>query len=115
MGQALSTGVPIARLRIALFLLSGVLTAVAVVLAGPVGFVGLVCPHIVRLLAGPAHRTLVLGSALAGATLIVAADAAVKAVNLGGGRMPIGVITALVGGPVFIVLLRRGTARSRLF
>ena len=113
--EALSTGVPIARLRIALFLLSGVLTAVAVVLAGPVGFVGLVCPHIVRLLAGPAHRTLVLGSAVAGATLIVAADAAVKAVNLGGGRMPIGVITALVGGPVFIVLLRRGTARSRLF
>jgi len=106
--EAQSSGVAVGRLRLVLFVLSGLLTAGAVVLAGPVGFVGLVCPHIVRLLAGPGHRVLVVGAALAGATLIIGADAAVKAVSLGGGRMPIGILTALVGGPVFIVLLRRG-------
>lgn len=106
--EAQSSGVAVGPLRLVLFGLSGLLTAGAVVLAGPVGFVGLVCPHIVRLLAGPGHRVLVVGAALAGASLIVGADAATKAVNLGGGRMPIGVLTALVGGPVFIVLLRKG-------
>ena len=100
--EARSVGLPLARLRLMLFILAGALTAGSVVLAGPVGFVGLVCPHVVRL-----HRVVVLGSALAGAALVVGADAATKAVSLGGGRMPIGILTALIGGPVFIVLLRR--------
>jgi len=110
--EAQTAGVPIARLRLVLFILAGALTANAVVLAGPIGFVGLVCPHIVRLLAGVTHRPLLIGSALAGATLVIGADAAVKSVNLASGRMPIGVITALVGGPVFILLLRRDSART---
>ena len=101
----------VARLRVVLFILAGALTANAVVLAGPVGFVGLVCPHVVRLLAGVTHRTLLIGSALAGAALVIGADAAVKSINLASGRMPIGVITALVGGPVFILLLRRDSGR----
>ena len=105
--EARSVGVGIARLRLTLFLVSGVLTASAVVLAGPIGFVGLVCPHVVRLAAGPAHRPLLIGSVLAGAALVVASDALVKGVRLETGRAPIGVVTALVGGPVFIVLLRR--------
>jgi iron complex transport system permease protein len=112
--EALSSGVNIATLRLALFVLSGVLTAAAVVLAGPIGFVGLVCPHVVRLLAGPGHRAVVIGAALAGATLVVLADAAGKAVAVWTmhGRVPIGIITALVGGPVFIGLLRRDTGRG---
>lgn len=105
--EARSVGVSLSRLRLVLFVVSGVLTAGAVVLAGPVGFVGLVCPHVVRLGAGPAHRPLVIGAVMAGAALVVGADALVRAVSLPSGNLPIGVLTALVGGPVFLVLLRR--------
>jgi iron complex transport system permease protein len=105
--EARSIGVPIEYLRLALFLLSGALTAGAVLIAGPIGFVGLVCPHIVRLTAGPSHRTLLVGSALAGATLVIAADIAVRLVDLQTGRLPLGIFTALVGGPIFIAMLRR--------
>lgn len=108
--EARSVGVRLGGLRLTLFAVSGVLIAVAVVLAGPVGFVGLVCPHVVRLLAGPGHRVLCVGSAVAGAALVVGADAAVGLIDLGAGRMPLGVLTALVGGPVFIWLLRREMA-----
>ncbi len=107
--EARSVGVPLGALRITLFAAAGVLTAGAVVLAGPIGFVGLVCPHVVRLFAGPRHAPLVLGAAIAGAVLMLAADTGVKALDLASGRMPIGIITALVGGPVFILLLRRET------
>lgn len=109
--EAMSLGVPLARLRAFLFVGAGVLAAASVLLAGPVGFIGLVCPHAVRMAAGPAHRPLVIASAMAGAALVVAADALVKAIELPAGRLPIGVLTALVGGPVLIVLLRRTSAR----
>ncbi|QOJ00696.1 MAG: iron ABC transporter permease [Phycisphaeraceae bacterium] len=105
--EAVSVGVPLARLRVFLFLASGTLTAAAVILAGPIGFVGLVCPHLVRLAIGPAHRPLILGSSLAGATLVVLADALVRALDTSAGRLPIGVITSLLGGPLLIALLRR--------
>jgi iron complex transport system permease protein len=105
--EARSVGVRIGRLRLWLFLLAGVLTAASVVVAGPIGFVGLVCPHAARLCAGPAHRGLLIGATLAGAALVVASDALVKSFTLGGGRMPIGVITAAIGGPAFVWLLRR--------
>ena len=105
--EARSVGVALGPLRIGLFIAAGVLTAVAVMLAGMIGFVGLVCPHVVRLLAGPSHRTVVIGAALAGAALVVGADAGVKMIHLDSGRIPIGVVTALIGGPMFIWLLRR--------
>jgi len=105
--EAISVGVPLKKLRFALLALAGALTAGAVAIAGPIGFVGLICPHAVRLLAGSANRVVLIGSALLGAALIVAADALIRVVDLGAGRMPIGVLTALVGGPTFIWLLRR--------
>jgi iron complex transport system permease protein len=109
--EASSVGVRIGRLRAVLFVAAGAMTAAAVAIAGPIGFVGLICPHVVRLMAGGsaavAHRWLVIGSALAGAALIVGADAAVKMVYLDTGRMPLGVITTVVGGVVFLGLLRR--------
>lgn len=111
--EALSVGVPLRRLRLILFALAGGLTAGSVLLAGPIGFVGLVCPHVVRLLAGPSHRVLVIGAAIAGAILIVGADTLVRVADFGAGRVPIGVLTALVGGPTFLWILRsrdRGTA-----
>jgi len=77
------------------------------VVAGPIGFVGLVCPHAARLMGGPGHRGLIIAAGLAGAALVVASDALVKSFTLGGGRMPIGVVTAAIGGPAFIWLLRR--------
>jgi iron complex transport system permease protein len=107
--EARSLGVNIPRLRLILFLLAGILTAGAVVLAGPVSFVGLVCPHIVRLAAGPRTGPLVIGSALAGIALVTAADIGARLIDLGSGRLPIGIFTALLGGPVFIYLLRRAT------
>ena len=104
--EASSVGVSLGRLRAWLFVVSGVLTAMSVVVAGPIGFVGLVVPHAARLMLGPNHRVLVIASALLGAASIVAADAFVRSIDLPTGRLPVGVITALVGGPVFIVMLR---------
>lgn len=111
--EARSVGVPLAKLRVLLFVLSGVMTAGAVLLAGPIGFVGLICPHAVRLCAGPTHRPLVIGSALAGACLLLLADSLVRVIDLGTGRLPIGVLTSLVGGPMLIVLLRRNAYATR--
>jgi iron complex transport system permease protein len=110
--EARSVGVPLGKLRVVLFVTAGALSAAGVVLAGPVGFVGLICPHAVRLLAGPSHRVLVIGAAIAGATLVVLADAVTRIIDLGSGHPPISVLTSLVGGPVLILLLRRGRAGS---
>jgi iron complex transport system permease protein len=107
--EARSIGVNLPRLRLILFALSGLLTAGAVILAGPIGFVGLVCPHLARLTAGPRTRPLALAAAPAGIALIAAADCATTAIDLGSGRLPIGIFTALVGGPALIYLLRRST------
>jgi iron complex transport system permease protein len=105
--EARSVGVSVGRTRAVLFVLSGVLAACAVVLAGPVGFVGLICPHVARLLSGPRHRGLIVVAGLVGAILVVSADLGSSAVPLASGRLPINVITTLIGGPVLIGLLRR--------
>lgn len=105
--EAKSIGVSVSRVRAGQFIGAGLLTAISIVLAGPIGFVGLVCPHLVRLLAGPGHRTLIVGSALSGIALVVGADTLVRAIPTDAGRIPIGVITSLIGGPVFLVMLMR--------
>lgn len=105
--EAKSIGVSVPAVRVGQFVGAGVLTAISIILAGPIGFVGLVCPHLVRLLAGPGHRTLVVGSALCGIALVVGADTLVRAVPTEAGRIPIGVITSLIGGPMFLVMLLR--------
>ncbi len=84
------------------------LAATAVTVVGPIGFVGLIGPHLARLLLGPRHTVLAVGAALCGMGIMVAADTARQAIDLGGGRMPPGVFTALVGGPFFIWLLVKG-------
>jgi iron complex transport system permease protein len=110
--EARSVGLQLGRLRLWMFGLAGVLTAGAVALCGPIAFVGLIAPHATRLILGPRHGRLVLGSALAGVLLVVGADVGRQAVDLGGGRMPIGVFTALIGGPAFIWLLRSGRGQA---
>jgi len=109
--EARSSGVALHALRRKLFWTGGVLAGVAVAYAGPIGFVGLVGPHIARRLLGPHHGLLVPGSALAGALLLVSADAVRQVFDLGSGRLPVGVVTALAGGPAFLWLLRRGSGR----
>jgi len=115
--EAASLGLNLRVLRLGLFALACLLTAGTVVLAGPIGFVGLIAPHLVRLMLGPAHRPLVIGSALVGGALVIGADAAVKAVDLYVhpiGLMPVGVLTALIGGPVFLWMLRRSLGEGRM-
>lgn len=101
---AQSLGVDVRRLRGLLMILSTVLTALATAVAGVVGFVGLVVPHILRLLLGPDHRRLLPASMVGGAGFLVAADLVSRLLP---GGLRLGVITSLVGGPFFLWLLRR--------
>lgn len=106
--EARSIGLSLGPLRWSMLLGAGLLAACAVAIAGPIAFVGLVGPHLARLLVGAGHRLLVPASAIAGAALLLVADLSRQPIDLGAGRLPIGVVTALVGGPVFLMLLRRG-------
>ena len=103
---AADLGLDVGRARLVLFAGAGALTACAVALAGLVGFVGLVVPHVVRMVWGPAHRRLLPASALLGAAFLVAADALARSV-LSPAEVPVGVVTALAGAPFFLYLLRR--------
>ena len=108
--EAVSVGVPLARMRQSLMVIGGGLATLAVVIVGPVAFVGLLAPHAARLVVGASHRHVVPASALAGGGVLVVADLVRQVLDLGGGRVPVGILTALVGGPVFLWLLirRRG-------
>jgi len=110
--EARSIGLAIGRLRLVMFFIAGALAATAVTLAGPIGFVGIIAPHAARLIIGPRHALLVVGSALCGMIVLLAADVASQLIYLRTGRMPVGVFTALLGGPAFIWLLRSGRGQS---
>lgn len=103
---ALSLGVSLTRLRLALYVLSSLLTAVAVTLAGTIGFVGLVIPHILRLVGGTDHRRLVVHAALGGGAFLVIADTLARTL-VAPMQLPVGVITAFLGVPLFLYLLAR--------
>jgi iron complex transport system permease protein len=98
-------GVSVARFRTAFFLLASLLTAVAVTISGPIAFVGLIVPHILRLLSGPDHRTLVPLSLFGGGAFLVLVDTTAQSVWKA--PLPAGVVTAFLGGPFFLVLMRR--------
>jgi iron complex transport system permease protein len=83
---------------------ASVITAGAVAVAGVIGFVGLIVPHVMRLLVGPDHRILLPTSALAGAVFLVATDTVART---GPAELPVGIVTAALGAPFFIYLLRR--------
>lgn len=104
--HAASLGVDVARTRLVLLLVTALLTAAAVAVAGGIGFIGLVVPHIVRLLAGPHHRRLLPLSALLGALVLVAADLALRILPAAD-EVPLGVVTAVMGAPFFMYLLLR--------
>jgi len=102
---AADLGVDIGRERLLLLAGGGLLVAIAVALAGLVGFVGLVVPHAARLLWGAGHARLVPAAAIAGAGFLVAADVLARTL-LAPAEVPVGVITALIGAPFFLYLLR---------
>jgi iron complex transport system permease protein len=104
--RAAILGVEVAPTRLAVFLLAAALTAAAVTAAGTVGFIGLVVPHLVRLASGHDHRVLVPGAALAGGALLVLADTLARTL-LAPQQLPVGVVTAVVGVPLFLFLLAR--------
>ena len=99
------------KVRLVFFALASLATAAAVALAGTVGFVGLIVPHVLRLLSGPSHRRLLISSALGGALFLILADAVARTAAAPM-EIPVGVITALFGAPFFIWLLRH-TAEER--
>ncbi|MFE5560054.1 FecCD family ABC transporter permease [Streptomyces sp. NPDC056544] len=103
---AASLGIGVRRTRLLLLVVTAVLTSVAVATVGAIGFVGLIVPHGVRLLAGPLHRVLLPHAALAGAVFLVWTDALAR-VAFAPREIPVGVITALLGVPLFLLVLRR--------
>ncbi|WP_242345528.1 FecCD family ABC transporter permease [Anaeromyxobacter terrae] len=106
--EAASLGVDVKRARAAVFFAASAATGAAVALAGMVGFVGLIVPHLVRRVVGPDHRLLVPASALFGAAFLVLADALARLAFLPlGTEPPVGAVTAFLGGPFFLWLLRR--------
>ena len=103
---ARALGVDVRMLRYLLYALASLLTAVSVTLIGSVGFVGLIVPHLVRLVIGNDQRVLLPAAALAGGTLLTFADTAARTV-LAPIQLPVGVLTALIGVPLFLFLLSR--------
>lgn len=104
-------GVDVEKLRIVAIVLVALLTGAAVAFAGIIAFVGLVVPHIIRMALGPAHRGLVIASAFGGAALLMWADLLTRTL-VSGADLPIGMLTALVGGPFFFALLYQQRRRS---
>lgn len=107
--EAAHLGVDVARTRRQALAATALVTGAAVAAAGIVGFVGLVAPHAVRAVIGPRHRPLLWASIAAGAVFVMAADLVARTAAAPG-EVPLGVLTALVGGPVFLLLLRRTRA-----
>ncbi len=99
-------GVNIERTKLLTFISASLITAVAVSVSGLIGFVGLMVPHIIRLIFGPDHRLLISASFLFGATFLVLCDLIARTV-ISPAELPVGVITAILGGPFFIWLLRQ--------
>jgi len=100
-------GVRVHRLRVVTFVAASLLAGTSVALAGPIGFVGLICPHLLRMLLGPDHRRLVPAALFFGAAFLVLADLAACLWEGATNRsVPVGVLTAMCGGPFFIYLLR---------
>jgi iron complex transport system permease protein len=103
---ASTLGIPVARFRLSVFVVGALLTGCMVAFSGIIGFVGLMIPHIVRMLVGGDYARVLPGSALIGAIFLVWADIAARTV-MAPEDIPIGIVTGLIGGAFFVWLLRR--------
>ena len=108
---AAQLGIDVERVKRVLLCATSLMVGAAVAASGLVGFVGLIIPHLLRLLLGPDHRLLVPASALGGAAFLVLCDTVARTL-LAGRELPVGAITAIAGGPLFLVLLRRHHGRA---
>ncbi len=104
--QAAIVGLPVAGFRYLVFIASSLATAVAVTTVGVIGFVGLVVPHLMRIIAGSDHRVIVPASALAGGALLVVADTLARTI-MAPRQLPVGALTAAIGVPLFLFLMSR--------
>lgn len=109
--QASVLGVSVKPLRISLFLLASILTAVAVTQAGSVGFIGLIVPHMLRLISGSDHRLLLPASVLLGGSLLLISDTLARTL-IAPQQLPVGVITAFIGVPFFLYLLNKNFGKQ---
>ena len=102
---ATTLGIPVARFRLTIFVIGALITGVMVAFSGVIGFVGLMIPHIVRLMVGGDYRRLLPISALCGAVFLLWADIVARTI-MAPDDMPIGIVTGLIGGVFFVWLLR---------
>jgi iron complex transport system permease protein len=105
--DAFDLGVEVGKVRLVVFLAAGLLVGTSVASSGSVGYVGLVVPHLVRLSFGSDNRIVIPAAALAGATFVIIADLLARTL-IAPRELPVGAITALIGAPLFIYLLKRG-------
>ncbi len=113
-GEAQALGVRIHRLRWIALIVASLVTASAVAISGPIGFVGLVCPHLARLIVGNDQRKLLPLATALGASLLAVADALLRVLSrpsAAGTALPVGVLTGLLGGPFFLLLLWQSRRR----
>ncbi|MGH3860210.1 FecCD family ABC transporter permease [Actinokineospora sp.] len=110
--EAASLGIRPGRVRVIVLLAASLATAAAVAVSGLIGFVGIVVPHVVRLLAGSSYRVVVPLSLVGGAVFLIVADQVARTV-VAPGELPIGVITAFTGAPFFLLVLRMNRGRVR--
>jgi iron complex transport system permease protein len=97
-------GIPVQRLKRMVIIAVAAACGATVAVAGSIGFVGIVVPHLLRLAMGPSHRFLLPGSALGGGALLLIADSVARTITAPA-ELPIGVVTALFGAPIFLFLL----------
>jgi len=107
--EAMHLGVDVRRVRLVVYVAASILTGLAVSVSGAIAYVGLLVPHVMRLLFGSDHRTLLPTAAFGGAIALVLADTLARTV-VAPSELPVGAMTALAGAPLFIYLLRRGAA-----
>ncbi len=111
--SAMSRGVDVVRTQKTGFILASLITGTVVAISGPIGFVGLIVPHIVRLLVGPDLRLLIPGSMFFGASFLILCDTVGRTL-IAPAEIPVGVITAMLGGPFFVWLLKRQHKRGNV-
>ncbi len=104
--QAAIVGLPVATLRLIIFAVTALATAVSVTTVGVIGFIGLVVPHLIRLVVGSDHRIVLPASALAGGSLLIIADTLARTV-MAPRQLPVGALTAALGVPLFLILMSR--------
>ncbi|MBN2181550.1 MAG: iron ABC transporter permease [Sedimentisphaerales bacterium] len=112
--DARSMGINTSRIQLAAFAIAALTTSIAVCLSGLIGFVGLIVPHGVRLVFGPDHRQLLPLSTITGAIFLVVADTLARTI-IAPAQLPVGIITAIVGGPFFLLLLIKSSHKTSWF